>query len=202
MTARSSPACWIRTGAAILIAGLAFGLGSGLGGGFGVAAGAGRILGCPATDLNAAAVLFTGRVTAVGFQGRSATVDVERVYHGGPVSARVEMKGTRAVANGIFSAIDRTYTAGEEYVFAPLYGTNPHFEETICSATQPRSAGTDGVAPPGGGEAPVAGGVPARVSHSSLPLILGGGGALGLVVVLVLGTRWLRRRPTPLAHTA
>jgi hypothetical protein len=153
------------------------------------------VVGCPTTDLSAATVVFTGRVTAVGFQGRTATVAVERVYRGGPVSAHVEVKGTRAVAKGIFSAIDRTYVARAEYVFAPLYGSNPRFEETICSATQARSALTDAVAPPGGGDAPVAGGVRTDVHGSPLPVILGGSGAVVLLVVLVLGTRWLRRRP-------
>ena len=157
------------------------------------------VVGCPPIDLNSATVVFTGRVTAVGFEGRTATVAVGRVYRGGPVSAHVEVKGTRAVANGIFSAIDRTYTMGTEYVFAPLYGSNPHFEETICSATQPRAALTDGVAPPGGGEAPMAGGVPTHAHGSPLPVVIGAGGAVGLMVVLVLGTRWLRRRPAPAA---
>lgn len=131
---------------------------------------------------------------AISNQGRTARVDVERVYRGGPVSARVEVKGTRAEAKGIQSVIDRSYSVGTEYVFAPLYGTNPRFEETACSATVARSAATDGVAPVGGGAAPVPGGVATSVHHAPVALFAGLGAVFVLLLLLVVGQRRLRRR--------
>lgn len=151
------------------------------------------IVGCAPTSLASALTVFTGRVVSVTNESRTATVSVDRVHRGGPVSARVEVRGTRAESSGIVSAIDRTYAVGAEYVFAPQYGGDPRFEETACSPTRPRSADTDAAYPPSAGREPAPGGASTTDGRATLPLVLGVAGGVALLAVLVFGPRRLRR---------
>lgn len=128
-------------------------------------AGAQAELGCapdPGIDarIEQAPTVFTGTVRAVGNQGRTATVDVIRVWKGGTLPRRVQVTGTIATQSKVVTALDRLYARDRAYLFLPTAGSSPRFAENRCSATRALTAELSARAPADGGAPPVGQGVP------------------------------------------
>lgn len=157
-------------------------------------------LGC-APDLGidariaAAPTVFTGTVRALGNKGRQATVEVIRVWQGGPLPRRVEVQGTIATQAKVVTALDRLYARDRTYLFLPTAGGPPRFRENRCSATRELTADLAAKGPADGGAVPQGEGVPLsdRSLGRFLPLMI------GVPAFVVLGTLLIlaRRRTSP-----
>lgn len=176
-------------------------------------AGAQAELGCaPEADIGAridqAPTAFTGIVRAVGNQGRTATVEVIRVWKGAVLPRRVQVTGTIATQAKVVTALDRLYARDSAYLFLPTAGTSPRFAENRCSATRtldPRISAALAERVPEGGSAPVGKGVPLPTAGLGpfVPLMV------AVPVLVVLGglllaarrTTRRRRRPAPRSAT-
>jgi hypothetical protein len=128
-------------------------------------AGAQAELGCsPDPGIEAriaeAPTVFTGTVRVVENEGRTATVDVIRVWRGQDLPKRVEVRGTIATQSKVITALDRLYAVDRTYLFLPTAGASPRFVENRCSATRALDARLAALAPSEGGRAPVGEGVP------------------------------------------
>jgi hypothetical protein len=168
-------------------------------------AGAQAELGCaPDIGIDAriaeAPTVFTGTVKALGNKGRTATVDVIRVWKGGTLPKRVQVTGTIATQAKVVTALDRLYAEGTTYLFVPPAGTNPRFIENRCSATRqltPELAAKE----PGGGSAPVGEGVPLPQAGLGklVPLMIVIPALLVLAGLLLAARRKARRIPSAAA---
>lgn len=112
-------------------------------------------LGCPPdrgidAAIEQAPTVFVGTVRALGNRGRTATVDVLRVWKGGPVPKRVEVHGTVATQSKVVTALDRLYARDRTYLFVPTSGGAPRYRENRCSATRQLTAELSAKAPDGG----------------------------------------------------
>ncbi len=154
-------------------------------------------LGCAtAGDIDAAIeqapkAVFVGTVRALVDKGRIATVDVIRVWKGGPLPKRVEVQGTVATQSKVVTALDRLYARDRTYLFVPTSGASPRFRENRCSATRQLTAELAakepvGATPPQGEGVPLPGAGLGRVA----PLLV------GVVAFLVLGGLLLAARRT------
>ena len=168
----------------------------------GAPAGAQVELGCgpdPGIDarIDEAPTVFTGTVRALGNNGRTATVDVIRVWKGGNLPKRVQVTGTIATQSKVVTALDRLYARGVTYLFLPTAGSAPRFVENRCSATRQLTAEL-AAKEPGGGAAPVGEGVPLpRAGLGKLvPLMIGVPVFLVLAALLFVARR-KTRRPGP-----
>jgi hypothetical protein len=165
-------------------------------------------LGCPSdagieTRIEEAPTVFTGIVRALGNEGRTATVDVIRVWKGGPLPKRVQVRGTIATQSKVITALDRLYAQGSTYLFLPTAGASPRFIENRCSATRTLNSELAAMAPPDGGAIPTGAGVPLPgpgigrfvplMVIAPVLLLLG-----GLLIAARRQTR--RRRPAPVAE--
>ncbi len=155
-------------------------------------------LGCgpdPGIDarIDEAPTVFTGTVRALGNNGRTATVDVIRVWKGGTLPKRVQVTGTIATQAKVVTALDRLYARDATYLFLPTAGSNPRFVENRCSATRqltPELAAKE----PGGGSAPVGEGValPRAGLGKLVPLMIAVPAILVLAVLLLVARRKTR----------
>ncbi len=146
----------------------------------GAPAGAQTELGC-APDIGIDAVIeqaptvFTGTVRVLDGSGRRATVEIIRVWKGGPLPKRVEVQGTIATQNKVRTVLDRLYARDRTYLFLPTAGASPRFRENRCSATRELTTALAAKAPADGGSAPLGPGVP--LPHDDLarfaPLLIG-----------------------------
>ncbi len=137
-------------------------------------------VGC-APDIGIEAVIqqsptvFTGTVRALDSSGRRATVEIIRVWKGGPLPRRVEVQGTIATQNKVKTVLDRLYARNRTYLFLPTAGVSPRFRENRCSATRELTTALAAKAPADGGSAPLGAGVP--LPHDDLarfaPLLIG-----------------------------
>jgi hypothetical protein len=84
-------------------------------------------------SLAASSIVFTGTVVAVSNQ-RIATVLVDEVWKGGPLPARVEVRGGPGDPGSITS-VDRSFQQGDKYLFVPI-NSAPPFEDNACTATR------------------------------------------------------------------
>lgn len=161
-------------------------------------------LGC-APDLGidagiaAAPTVFTGTVRVVGNNGRQATVEVIRVWKGGPLPRRVEVQGTVATQAKVVTALDRLYARERTYLFLPSAGGSPRFRENRCSATRELTAELAAKGPADGGGIPQGQGVPLsdRGLGRYLPLLIGVPAFLALGTLLVLARRRTSRSSPP-----
>lgn len=169
-------------------------------------AGAQAELGCAPdasieTRIEQASTVFTGTVRALGNQGRTATVDVIRVWKGGTLPRRVQVTGTIATQSKVVTALDRLYAVDRTYLFLPTAGSPPRFAENRCSATRALTPELSARAPAGGGTAPVGEGVPLPQDGLGkyVPMMVAVPAILVLAGLLLVarrkGTR--RRRPVP-----
>lgn len=86
-----------------------------------------------AQQLQAATVVFVGRVVTTTNKGRTANVRVEQVWKGAPVYDRVTVKGGPD-GDGVASSVDRAFNAGGRYLFVPTR-EGGQFRDNACSAT-------------------------------------------------------------------
>ena len=93
---------------------------------------------CLPPDLDAAQreadVVFVGTVAGVVNQGRWATVAVEEIWSGIDLPAVVEVRGSEIVNQDVWFSADRTYTAGQRYVFA-VEVDDGRLRDHACTAT-------------------------------------------------------------------
>lgn len=167
-------------------------------------AGAQAEVGCaPDVDIEAriesAPVAFTGTVRALTNQGRTATVDVIRVWKGPDLPKRVEVRGTIATQSKVVTALDRLYALDSTYLFLPPAGAAPRFVENRCSATRTLDAGLAARAPTDGGRVPVGEGValPREGLGRFVPLMIVIPALLVLGGLLLAARRQTRRSRTP-----
>jgi hypothetical protein len=122
----------------------------------------------PLTEsLAASSTVFTGTVVAVDGGDRIATVLVDEVWKGGPLSEQVEVRGGPGDPQSITS-VDRSFVRGDKYLFVPINDTPP-FQDNACTATREYSPELEGSRPLDvsgaeveGGQAPDAGDPVAR----------------------------------------
>ena len=105
------------------------------------AAGAAPLLG----QLDGAAVVFVGLVVGTSNSDRVARVKVETVWKGDGIPTYVTVSGTPA-GGGAATSVDRTFTVGHRYLFAPYSGPSP-YQDNSCSPTQEYSASLDALRP-------------------------------------------------------
>lgn len=160
-------------------------------------------LGCPPDTgidarIEAAPTVFTGTVKAVGNKGRTATVDVIRVWKGGTLPKRVQVSGTIATQAKVVTALDRLYARDATYLFLPTSGSSPRFIENRCSATRALTSDLAAKAPGDGGTAPVGEGVslPRAGLGKFAPLMVAVPAFL-LLALLQVGARRRSRRGRP-----
>jgi len=106
-----------------------------------------------------APTVFTGIVRALGNQDRTATIDIIRVWKGGPLPKRVRVTGTIATQSKVVTVLDRLYSRDSTYLFLPTTGTSPRFVENRCSSTRILTSELAAKAPLDGGSVPVGEGV-------------------------------------------
>ena len=175
-------------------------------------AGAQVDLGCPPdlaieARIDEAPTVFTGTVHALANKGRTATVDVIRVWKGAVLPKRVQVTGTIATQAKVVTALDRIYARDRTYLFLPTAGSAPRFIENRCSATRALEAGLSAqlaAKVPDGGSAPVGEGVPLPRAGLGkyVPLMVATPALLvlgGLLLTARRRTKRLRRRPAPTA---
>lgn len=161
-------------------------------------------LGCPpevdmAARIDQAPTAFTGIVRAVRNKGRTATVDVIRVWKGTTLPTRVQVTGTIATQAKVVTALDRLYARDSTYLFLPTAGASPRFSENRCSATRTLDSRISAVLAegvPDGGSAPAGEGVPLprRGLGPLVPLLVVGPGLVVLAVLLIAARRTSTRR--------
>lgn len=142
-----------------------------------------------------ATTVFTGTVRTLTNNGRTATVEVIRVWKGGTLPKRVQVTGTIATQSKVITALDRLYARDRAYLFVPSAGATPRFIENRCSATQALTAELSALAPSDGGAIPVGAGVPLPTAGLSkmVPLLIAIPVFLGLGVLLFLARRTTKR---------
>jgi len=145
-----------------------------------------------------ARVVFTGTVRALSDKGRTATVDVIRVWKGGTLPKRVEVQGTIATQSKVVTVLDRLYARERTYLFVPTAGGSPHFRENRCSITRELTAELAAKAPADGGEPPQGEGValPGAGLGPFVPLMIGVP-AFAVLGGLLLAARRRTKRPRP-----
>ncbi|HEY8762510.1 MAG TPA: hypothetical protein VIP52_16525 [Candidatus Dormibacteraeota bacterium] len=140
--------------------------------------------------LSAAPVLFVGTVTSTGNGARVATVRVESVWRGPEIPTYVRVVGTPVSGFNQASSVDRTYQAGQRYLFVPTNSSSP-FQDNRCTATQPFTSATASLAP-ADARAPLPGGDPGPPWVADvLPWIVA---LVALVAVGVAAGLWIRHR--------
>ncbi|CAA9271404.1 MAG: hypothetical protein AVDCRST_MAG76-3442 [uncultured Acidimicrobiales bacterium] len=163
-------------------------------------------LGCPPDEGIDAAIgqsptVFTGTVRALGNKGRTATIEVIRVWKGAPLPERVEVQGTIATQSKVVTALDRLYARDRTYLFLPTSGASPRFRENRCSATRQLTAELAAKAPGDGGAAPQGQGVPLPGADLGrfAPLMVGAPALAVLAGLLVAARRKSKRSGQPAA---
>lgn len=98
-------------------------------------------------ELNAARTVFVGTVVYTWDGDRRARVHVESIWRGAVLPAYVEVHGSPT--DGAFTAtsVDRTYIAGQRYLFV-LFGDSLPLQDNSCTSTQPYTSALDSYAPP------------------------------------------------------
>jgi hypothetical protein len=148
----------------------------------------------------AAPIAFIGTVAALADEDREATVDVIRVWRGGPLPKVVHVRGNVATQAKVHTALDRTYAKGATYLFLPTAGRSPAFAETACSSTATLTTELAALAPQGGGDPPVGAVASAPSTRSAtrfLPVAIGGAFFVGLCGLLLAARRRSRQLHAP-----
>jgi hypothetical protein len=137
--------------------------------------------------LQAATVVFVGRVVSTTNLARTARVRVEQVWKGAPVSDRVTVKGGPE-GERVHSSIERLFNTGVRYLFVPTRDGG-QFRDNACSGTVEYSGALAQFAP----ETVT---LPRRSSTGSSGLARQGAIALAVVLAGVLvSVAASRRRP-------
>ncbi len=155
-----------------------------------------------ARSIDEAHAVFVGTVTGLDYQDRVATVDVHEVWKG-DVGATATVVGTSplseleaAKAEGleVFTSVDRTYSAGERYLFVSWSEADGAFMDSGCSNTQAYGPDLDAFRP---ADARIVE-PPASSAGGSAGLWIGLGAAAVFAVAVVLLVA-LRRQGSPAA---
>jgi hypothetical protein len=158
------------------------------------------VAGCPEKpplreQVATAPVAFIGTVADLKDEDRLATVDVIRIWRGGPLPPKVEVRGTVATQSKVHTALDRTYAKGATYLFLPTSGSVPHLIENACAGTTVLTGEIAALQPAGGGSLPsgVSDVTPTRTDYGKLlPLAIGGVAFVALGTALLLARRRTR----------
>ncbi len=152
------------------------------------------------TAIEQAPTVFTGTVRVLGNKGRTATIDVIRVWKGGPLPKRVEVQGTVATQSKVVTALDRLYARDRTYLFVPTSGASPRFRENRCSATRQLTAEL-AAREPGGATPPQGEGVPLPGAGRGkfAPLVVGAVAFVVLAGLLAAARRRSKRSHQPAA---
>ncbi len=95
-------------------------------------------------SIDEAPAVFVGTVTALDFQERVATVEVHEVWKG-DVASEVVVNGGSPLSHlraageegqDLWTSVDRTYVAGDRYLFVPWSVEDGAFMDSQCSNTQ------------------------------------------------------------------
>lgn len=150
------------------------------------------------TRIADAPTVFVGTVRTLGNKGRTATVDVIRVWKGGPLPRRVQVTGTIATQSKVVTALDRLYAVDRTYLFLPTSGATPRFTEDRCSATRQLTPELAAAAP-AQTQPPVGEGVPLPQAGLGqyVPLMVVLPALLGLAVLLLGARRKAARMTAP-----
>jgi hypothetical protein len=144
---------------------------------------------------SAAPVVFVGKVTSTSNRDREATVKVESIWRGPDLPANVTVVGTPTSGWNTASSIDRTYTAGQRYVFVPT-NARPPFQDNSCTPTQPYTAAMASMAPADARTpAPAPRSAPDElIAPDSSPLPWAAAAAIAVLGVVAGLLIWRRRR--------
>ena len=154
-----------------------------------------------AAQLDAAPVVFVGRVVSTKNNGRVAGVEVESVWKGSGIHSGVTVVGTPDQQSAATS-VDRTFTVGVRYLFVPASPASP-FSDSNCSATRVYSRELDSLRPLtalpplAGGDAQEPMGL-ANVPTGTLITVLGAALAVLAIGVALLVRRRFAVPPPPL----
>jgi hypothetical protein len=150
-----------------------------------------------ATAIAKGQTVFVGTVTGLDDGARIATVHVDDLWKGNSVSAVVQVVGTPDLSAAATS-VDRTFTAGQQYLFIPTSGSIDRFQDNNCTLTQPYSASLSGLRPTG------APGTPKNASGFDFPIlqVVAGVVAIHLVVASIVGLALYRRRASRVPREA
>ena len=134
---------------------------------------------------------FTGTVTQVGDDGRTATVRTDD-------GRTVTVHGSPADGRNVRTSVDRIYQVGVRYEFHPLNATSP-YQDNACTATHPigPAAATGGRPQPNGSAIGVA--RPDARSSGGWRLPWWGGVGLAVMLTAAVGIWLARRRVRPAA---
>lgn len=91
-------------------------------------------------SLATAELVFVGTVAELNNRNRWATFAVHEVWKGEPGSSRVEVRG--GPPGGRATSVDRTFEIDQRYLVFAVQG-DPHWEDNVCSATQPYDRALD-----------------------------------------------------------
>ena len=145
--------------------------------------------GQPPAGFATAPVVFVGTVVSTANRDREATVRVESVWRGPDLLTYVRVVGTPDPAAQATS-VDRTFRAGQRYLFVPTNSTSP-FQDNTCTATQLYNSSLAPQAPPDA-RPPKPGGDPGTASPATPLPWIGLGAILALAAVGLIV--WRRRR--------
>lgn len=126
--------------------------------------------------LEKAGVVFVGTIAGLEDDNRTALVDIEEVWRGGPLPARVTVHGaTEPDDPTMMTSVDRMYVNAASYLFAVTVDERGRLRDDACTATREWSDDLDTVRPatvtrpePTGDEA---GGLPASVIGIAIVLL-------------------------------
>ena len=97
--------------------------------------------------LEQAAVVFVGTIADLADDDRTALVDVEEIWRGGPMPAQVTVYGSAAPDDPGMTSVDRTYTDSGRYLFAVTVDEQGRLRDDSCTATREWSPDLDKLRP-------------------------------------------------------
>jgi hypothetical protein len=148
----------------------------------------------PAESLAAGGIAFVGEVVATRNLDRWATVRVREIWSDDLLLPEfVEVRGASSGPEGFLDiyvnvgSTDRSYKSGTVYLFFPHLDDDRQLSESICTATQPLTAGLRSLRPPTA-HPPLAGGAMAAEGAGAWPIA-----AVVMALVAAAGIVLLRR---------
>lgn len=138
--------------------------------------------------------VFSGLVEDIDFDGRLATVAVDRVWKG-DVASLVQVQGSFELVPGQMTSIDRFYNLGSTYLFFVTPGGVGFIDDACTLTAEATAALLTEVEQVAGGTGSVPVGAPdtteleAPTSASSAPILVGTGSVLVLAALAIIAKR-------------